>query len=497
MAVGRLLIPRRNHDQHKLADSATNLDYSKLPKVSATQLRSREIFWSGKQTIWDKTPEVYLEVIGSVGSFVILVAIILAVRRCCRYREIREDWELEFGPHRFSYKDLFHATDGFKDKLLLGAGGFGKVYKGVLPSSKLEVAVKVMSHDSKQGMKEFVAEVVSMGRLRHRNLVQLLGYCRRKGELLLVYEYMSNGSLDKHLYDLEKPSLNWAHRFEIIKCVASGLLYLHEEWEQVVIHRDVKASNVLLDEEMNGQLGDFGLARLHDHGVEAHTTCVAGTRGYISPELARLGKATKATDVFAFGFTGANLILDGVASITPNGLLELTNGPARLKGHAFHPTPFHFSKNNRTLQSFSITFIFAIYCIHTDICGHGIALVISARNNFSDAMPSQYMGLINSYNNGNASNHFFAVELDTNDNDEFKDIDNNHVGIDINGLDSVNSRSAGYYDDNNDAVDIRLQGAYNVNEAKLMLKLGLLCSHPFTNRRPTMREVMHYLNGNC
>lgn len=109
------------------------------------------------------------------------------------------------------------------------------------------------------------------------------------------------GSLDKYLYDQDKPSPNWIQRFEIIKGVASGLLYLHEEWEQVVIHRDVKASNVLLDSEMNGRLGDFGLARLHDHGVDAHTTCVAGTRGYISPELARLGKATKATDVFAFG----------------------------------------------------------------------------------------------------------------------------------------------------------------------------------------------------
>jgi serine/threonine protein kinase len=112
---------------------------------------------------------------------------------------------------------------------------------------------------------------------------------------------MSNGSLDKYLYSLEMPSLGWSQRFEIIRGVASGLLYLHEEWEQVVIHRDVNASNVLLDGEMNGRLGDFGLARLHDHGVEAHTTCVARTRGYISPELARLGKATKATDVFAFG----------------------------------------------------------------------------------------------------------------------------------------------------------------------------------------------------
>jgi serine/threonine protein kinase len=135
--------------------------------------------------------------------------------------------------------------------MLLGIGGFGRVYRGVLPKSRLDVAVKRVSHESRQGIKEFVSEVVSIGRLRHRNLVQLLGYCRRKGELLLVYDYMPNGSLDKYLYGHEddKAPLDWAQRIRIVKGVASGLLYIHEDWEQVVIHRDVKASNVLLDAE--------------------------------------------------------------------------------------------------------------------------------------------------------------------------------------------------------------------------------------------------------
>ncbi|PUZ61098.1 hypothetical protein GQ55_4G244600 [Panicum hallii var. hallii] len=208
------------------------------------------------------------------------------------YAELREDWEVEYGPHRLSYKDLFDVTEGFRDKNLLGTGGFGIVYKGVLPVSRLDVAVK----------REFIAETISIGHLQHRNLVPLLGYCRRKGELLLVYDYMPNGSLDKYLYGKDgKTTLDWTKRFQIIKGVASGLLYLHEECEKVIIHRDIKASNVLLDDGTNGRIGDFGLARLYDHGIIPEATHVVGTIGYLAPELARTGKATPLTDVFAFG----------------------------------------------------------------------------------------------------------------------------------------------------------------------------------------------------
>ncbi|KAK1679716.1 hypothetical protein QYE76_040564 [Lolium multiflorum] len=268
---------------------APPLDFSKLPTLphAGPEPRSKILYIS--------LPLAAVLLITSV------LAVIFFLWHRRRFAEVREDWEDDFGPHRFAYKDLFHATDGFKNRNLLGVGGFGKVYKGVLPASNLEIAVKRVSHDSRQGVREFVAEVVSIGRLRHRNLAQLLGYCRRNGELLLVYDYMENGSLDKYLYNKNGPALHWPQRYWIIKGVASSLLYLHEDWEQVVIHRDIKASNVLLDRQMNGRLGDFGLARLYDHGTDAQTTHVVGTMGYLAPELVRTGKATPSTDVFAFG----------------------------------------------------------------------------------------------------------------------------------------------------------------------------------------------------
>ncbi|XP_031398660.1 L-type lectin-domain containing receptor kinase IV.1-like [Punica granatum] len=239
--------------------------------------------------------------VGFSSSTVLILGLLYYVRRKRKYAEVLEDWELQYGPHRFKYKDLYTATGGFGDQELLGTGGFGSVYRGILPTSKFEIAVKRISHNSKQGIREFVAEIVSLGRLRHRNLVTLLGYCRRKGELLLVYDYMPNGSLDKHLFNQPKVTLNWTQRFRVIRGVASGLSYLHEGWDQIVIHRDIKSSNVLLDAELNGRLGDFGLARLYEHGTDPQTTHVVGTHGYLAPEHTRTGRATKATDVFAFG----------------------------------------------------------------------------------------------------------------------------------------------------------------------------------------------------
>ncbi|KAL3536428.1 hypothetical protein ACH5RR_004889 [Cinchona calisaya] len=272
----------------KVNGEAQNLDHSHLPKLP--RLGPPPKFLT-----------IGLPLICLLSILTVVLGGIYYARRQRKFAEVLEDWEVAYGPHRFKYKDLYAATKGFRDTELLGAGGFGKVYKGVMPTSKLAIAVKKVSHESRQGMREFVAEIVSIGRMRHRNIVPLLGYCRRQYELLLVYEYMPNGSLDRLLYNPQKFVLNWNQRFRIIKGVASGLFYLHQGWEQVVVHRDVKSSNVLLDGELNGRLGDFGLARLYDHGTNPQTTHVVGTVGYLAPEHYRTGKATTSSDVYAFG----------------------------------------------------------------------------------------------------------------------------------------------------------------------------------------------------
>ncbi|MQL73846.1 hypothetical protein Taro_006229 [Colocasia esculenta] len=211
------------------------------------------------------------------------------------------------GPKSFAYPDLARATNNFAAEVKLGRGGFGDVYRGVLRDTprSMVVAIKRVAKDSRQGKKEYVSEVKIISRLRHRNLVQLVGWCHDSGELLLVYEYMPNGSLDAHIYGRKGEAvvapLSWLTRYGIAQGVAAALLYLHEGWEQCVVHRDVKPSNVMLDANFNAKLGDFGLARLVDHGGGMQTTVLAGTMGYLAPECATTGQASKESDVYSFG----------------------------------------------------------------------------------------------------------------------------------------------------------------------------------------------------
>lgn len=217
------------------------------------------------------------------------------------YRDFVEEWEVEYWPHRFKYKDLHVATKGFRDEQVLGCGGFGRVYKGVLPSNGLQIAVKRILRESTQGVKDFIAEISSLGRLQHRNLVQIRGYCKRGMHLFIVYDFMPNGSLDKLIFGNPDTVLKWAQRYKILTDVAEGLLYLHQGWDKIVVHRDIKSSNILIDDKFNGKLGDFGLARLYEHEENPLTTRLVGTLGYIAPEVLRTGKATPRSDVYSFG----------------------------------------------------------------------------------------------------------------------------------------------------------------------------------------------------
>ena len=230
---------------------------------------------------------------------------------------INDDLERGAGPRRFSYSDLISATNNFSDERKLGQGGFGSVYKGYLTNLDLLIAVKKISSRSKQGKKEFITEVKIFNQLRHRNLVQLIGWCHDKSEFLLVYEFMPNGSLDTHLFGRRNP-LSWEVRYKISLGLASALLYLHEEWEQCVVHRDIKASNVMLDSSFNVKLGDFGLARLMDHELGAQTTGLAGTLGYMAPEYISTGRASKESDVYSFGVVALE-IATGRKSVNPMG----------------------------------------------------------------------------------------------------------------------------------------------------------------------------------
>ncbi|MED6143505.1 hypothetical protein PIB30_006763 [Stylosanthes scabra] len=210
-------------------------------------------------------------------------------------------------PREFKYQELKKATNNFDEKNnKLGQGGFGVVYRGTLPQEKLQVAVKMFSRDKMKSTDDFLAELTIINRLRHKHLVKLLGWCHKNGVLLLVYEYMPNGSLDNHIFFEEgtsKTPLSWHLRYKIISGVASALHYLHNEYDQKVIHRDLKASNIMLDSDFNARLGDFGLARAIENEKTSYAELegVPGTIGYIAPECFHTGKATRESDVYGFG----------------------------------------------------------------------------------------------------------------------------------------------------------------------------------------------------
>ncbi|KAI3411673.1 Protein kinase domain-containing protein [Psidium guajava] len=211
----------------------------------------------------------------------------------------------------FTFRELATATKNFRQECLIGEGGFGRVYKGKLDKTGQVAAVKQLDRNGLQGNREFLVEVLMLSLLHHENLVNLIGYCADGDQRLLVYEYMPRGSLEDHLLDLapnQKP-LDWFTRMKIALGAAKGLEYLHEKANPPVIYRDLKSSNILLDNQFEAKLSDFGLAKLGPMGDRQHVSSrVMGTYGYCAPEYQRTGQLTVKSDVYSFGVVLLELI---------------------------------------------------------------------------------------------------------------------------------------------------------------------------------------------
>ncbi|RAL43601.1 hypothetical protein DM860_017344 [Cuscuta australis] len=288
----------------RAVDAACFLRYSDTPFFAEDHVTNLEPFLGIGSSGKKKKAIIIGCVVGGMGLVLVFGVVFLLYQRsnkpeATKRGNISGTTELR-GPETYRFKDLKAATKDFCEENKLGEGGFGGVYKGVLRSGDV-VAVKKLAMISSRAKADFDSEVKLITNVHHRNLIRLLG-CSSKGEdLLLVYEYMANGSLDKYLYGEKRGTLNWKQRFDIIFGTARGLAYLHDQFHVCIIHRDIKSSNILLDNSFQPKIADFGLARLLPENQSHLSTRFAGTLGYTAPEYAIHGHLSEKVDTYSFG----------------------------------------------------------------------------------------------------------------------------------------------------------------------------------------------------
>ncbi|XP_029126513.1 putative receptor-like protein kinase At4g00960 isoform X1 [Cajanus cajan] len=305
-AGGNVLKPscRIRFDPYSYYGPTIKLDTDAPPPSPSTNVTSSQ----GKSNTVTRTVIAIAVPVAGVVLALALFCIFQRVRKPRKKIQIKREEdghedEITFAESlQFNFDTIRVATNEFADSNKLGEGGFGAVYIGQLSNGQ-EIAVKRLSRDSGQGDIEFKNEVLLVAKLQHRNLVRLLGFCLEGRERLLVYEFVPNKSLDYFIFDpIKKMLLNWQNRYKIIGGIARGILYLHEDSRLRIIHRDLKASNILLDEDMLPKISDFGLARLvHIDQTQENTSRVVGTYGYMAPEYAIYGQFSAKSDVFSFG----------------------------------------------------------------------------------------------------------------------------------------------------------------------------------------------------